>query len=477
MTLAVEAPDVSRHKCLIYDGDPSEQLPVIVPLLLDGLRRNERCLYLGSPAMVGMIEAALASSGVDVAREVERGALILSSDRPPADGQFDPAAMVGMLESMVDDAVRDGFAGLCATGDMRWELGGDANFERLTEYEALLEQVFPRKPLRGICQYHRGTVPEAALQTALMAHQSLYVQHDAAHENLFYVPPELLLEREHGDKLGAWMCQQLTRIMAAERSRDRALTELENSNRRLEETVRQRTAALEAANKELEAFSYSASHDLRAPVRHIDGFAQLLESEFGSRLGKDGLDYLAKMRAASKRMAALIDGLMALGRAGRQELHREHVDLTLLAEGIASDLRRADPERTVAFAIQRGLAARGDVTLVRSVLENLLGNAWKFTAGRKDARIALEAVELVNGFTAFRVADNGAGFDMARAEKLFEPFARLHSQQEFHGSGIGLATAARIVQRHGGRMWAESKPGGGASFYFSLPSVTPPAAG
>src|SRR5688572_31611054 len=176
MGIHVQGAEVSRHKCLIYDGDPSEQLPVVVPLLMNGLNENWRCLYLGSPEAVEMVDSALSTKGVDTKREKDRNALVLSSDRSHlVDGRFDPGSMVDGLCSSIDDALRDGFHGLCATGDMRWELGADENFDRLLEYEARLEQVFREKPLRGICQYHRGLVPAQAVQDALVTHRTAYV--------------------------------------------------------------------------------------------------------------------------------------------------------------------------------------------------------------------------------------------------------------------------------------------------------------
>jgi hypothetical protein len=351
-------PEVSRHKCLIYDGHPSEQLPVIVPLLEEGLRANERCLYLGDPATVEMIKAALTHRGVDVAKEVASGRMVFSSDGPPE--EFDPRAMVGMLVDMIDAAVRDGFTGLCATGDMRWELGSDSNFEKLVEYEALLERVFREKPLRGICQYHRDTVPHGALEAAVRAHRSLFVGGQLSRDNLFYVPPELLLEgTKGGQHLGEWMCQQLVRIMDAERLRDRAIDELRasetkqrhlaeelaESNRELEDRVLERTRDLQAANKELEAFAYSVSHDLRAPVRHIDGYAHILEGDYGEVLGEEGRSYLARVRGASQRMNALIEGMLSLGRVGRRDMLMQVVDVTAVANGIVSELQSAEPDR------------------------------------------------------------------------------------------------------------------------------------
>jgi signal transduction histidine kinase len=221
---------------------------------------------------------------------------------------------------------------------------------------------------------------------------------------------------------------------------------------------------LEWKNKELEAFSYSVSHDLRAPLRGIDGFSQALLEDHSDALAPVAQDYLRRVRSAAQRMGELIDDLLQLSRVGRAPLVRQRVDLSALAQAVVAGLRRAAPERTVAVTIADGLVADGDPGLLRALLENLLGNAWKFTANSAAAAIRLEAA----GETGFVVRDNGVGFDMAYADKLFAPFQRLHSDAEFPGTGIGLATVRRIVDRHGGRAWAEAEPGRGAAIYWTL---------
>jgi PAS domain S-box-containing protein len=226
-------------------------------------------------------------------------------------------------------------------------------------------------------------------------------------------------------------------------------------------------AELEAANKELEAFSYSVSHDLRAPLRGIDGFSQALLEDYADKLDSQGKNHLERVRAGVQRMGVLIDDLLNLGRVTRAEIHREPIDLTAMAQRIASELRRVQPERTVEIVLGEGLRAEGDARLLRVVLENLLGNAWKFTSKRKHARIELGRTQS-NGSSAFFVRDNGAGFDPAYASRLFGAFQRLHAMTEFPGTGVGLATVQRVIHRHGGRIWAESAVDKGATFYFTL---------
>ncbi|MBI4469344.1 MAG: response regulator [Acidobacteria bacterium] len=225
---------------------------------------------------------------------------------------------------------------------------------------------------------------------------------------------------------------------------------------------------LERKNNELEAFSYSVSHDLRAPLRSIDGFSQALLEDYATLLDQKGKDYLRRVRAAAQRMGELIDDLLQLSRVGRAELNRDRVSLSDLARAVAMELRKMEPDRHVELRIEDGLVAQADSQLIRVALDNLLGNAWKFTAKVAEPRVEF-AAEPRDGGTVYFVRDNGAGFDMNYAEKLFRPFQRLHGEAEFPGTGIGLATVQRIVDRHGGRIWAEGTIGCGATFYFTLP--------
>jgi PAS domain S-box-containing protein len=237
--------------------------------------------------------------------------------------------------------------------------------------------------------------------------------------------------------------------------------------RRAEDDLRRTTEALAGANRELESFSYSVSHDLRAPLRHIDGFSRALEEDCGDRLDAEGRRYLGRIRSGASRMGQIIDDLLLLARVARSELRRERVDLGAAALEAYGALRSAEPGRDVRLAVGEGLVTEADGRLMRLVLDNLLGNAWKYTSKRKQAHLEF-ACRTQEGQTVYYVRDDGAGFDMAYADKLFGAFQRLHSAREFPGSGIGLATVARIVSRHGGRVWAEGAPGKGATFFFTL---------
>jgi PAS domain S-box-containing protein len=241
----------------------------------------------------------------------------------------------------------------------------------------------------------------------------------------------------------------------------------EQELRALNASEHRHAVQLEAANKELEAFSYSVSHDLRAPLRSIDGFSLALLEDYADKLDPEALNFLQRIRAATQRMAELIDDLLSLARVTRGELRHETVDLAAIAQAIMANLQQEEPQRVVAFVADRAIVAQGDPRLLKVVLDNLLRNAWKFTGKKPHARIELKAAP-VNGKIVYSVCDDGSGFDMKYAGKLFGIFQRLHASSEFPGSGVGLAIVKRIIQRHGGNIWAEGAVGRGASFSFTL---------
>jgi len=261
--------------------------------------------------------------------------------------------------------------------------------------------------------------------------------------------------------------QELSGMLSDITERKEAEEQVRLLNEQLEQRVRDRTAELAAVNKELEAFAYSVSHDLRTPLRAIDGFSQALTEDYGEKLDQTAKDYLGRVRAASQRMGRLIDDLLKLSRLTRCQVRHEPVDLSAFARSIAAELQQQEPDRPVRFVIADGVTACGDPTLLRVVLENLLGNAFKFTRNRREARIEFGAERSADR-TVYFVRDNGVGFEMQYAEKLFGAFQRLHAEGEFEGSGIGLATVQRIISRHGGRVWAQATVNKGATFRFSV---------
>ncbi len=247
----------------------------------------------------------------------------------------------------------------------------------------------------------------------------------------------------------------------------RAQQELRRYRSQLEVLVEERTTALTSINRELEAFSYSVSNDLRAPLLAFDGMSKALLEEYGTKLDKKAKDYLQRMRRSSQRMTSVFDGLQSLFRLTSGEIHREPIDITGMVKEVIREIRAEVPSRKVKVEIAEGMAASGDKRLARILLANLLNNAWKFTGSEKEPRIEV-GTETIDGESRVYVRDNGVGFDMIYAHRLFGAFQRLHSQSDFEGAGIGLATARRIINRHGGRIWAEGAVGEGATFYFVL---------
>ena len=274
------------------------------------------------------------------------------------------------------------------------------------------------------------------------------------------LPSEYDVMKEYSERL---VCKLEKKIQELQQAR----AALQQANLELDSRVQQRTAELNAANQELESFSYSVSHDLRAPLRHISGYIDILLRDCGGQLNETHLKYLQTVRAAARTMGELIDALLELSRVTRAEIHRGPVDLSALAAAVFAELQQSDPNRVVKLEITPGLNASGDEGLLRIVLVNLLGNAWKYSRKRPDARIEFGKIPGGAADTYF-VRDNGAGFDMAYAGKLFGAFQRLHGCDEFEGIGLGLATVQRIIHRHNGKIRAESIEHQGAIFYFTL---------
>jgi light-regulated signal transduction histidine kinase (bacteriophytochrome) len=290
-------------------------------------------------------------------------------------------------------------------------------------------------------------------------------------------PVERLWRRKHKDGHWIWLEGVATNLLDDPvvgaivtnyrdiTERRKAEEEIRRLNATLERRVQERTDELQAANKELEAFSYSVSHDLRAPLRHVNGYSMALLEDYEEQLDDIGKGYLQEIRGASQEMSQLIDDVLQLARVSRSEINREVIDLSEMAERILEELKKSEPGRVVNTSVETGLSGYGDRRLLSIVLTNLLSNAWKFTGNTDKAEIRFG----VDTEKAFFVRDNGAGFDMAYADKLYGAFQRLHSANEFEGTGIGLATVQRIINRHGGKVWAEGEVDKGASFYFALP--------
>lgn len=372
------------------------------------------------------------------------------------DGEFvsedvDPAFSSAMAQKIHDHCFGDQFAVHYQQGRVQavadiYDAGlSDCHIHVLSQFQVRANLVVPLlqgSHLWGLLCIHQCHAPRQWQQTEIE-----FVNQIATHLGVALQHAELLAELQ-------------AEIAERQQAEQRAQT--------LNQGLRQAIIELKAVNRELEAFSYSVSHDLRAPLRSIDGFSQALLEDYQAQLDTTGQDYLRRIRSASQRMGQLIDDLLTLSRVTRSDIHLEPVDLSQLASDICSTLQQDQPARQVEFVIQTGLQAQGDSHLLQVALENLLNNAWKFTSKHPQARIEFGMIPQANGIPTYFVRDDGAGFDMAYSSKLFGPFQRLHGIHEFPGNGIGLATVQRVVHRHGGRVWAEAGVEQGATFYFTL---------
>lgn len=382
-----------------------------------------------------------------------------------------PAVLAGLEEHLSDS---QGQRARLEELRKRWQ-----DWEQVAKRELAL---YPDGDYRTIVRQGHGKARMEAIRWVLDGIEDLERQHAALSRNEAERQARLVLWSGAGWLLGvaallAWGSRRQLLVLSREyEGTVQQLTaqadELRASEARLEARVAQRTAELTRANRELESFTSSVSHDLRAPLRAIDGFSQALLEDEGERLSREGSQLLQRLRAAATRMGQLIDDLLELSRVSRSEMRHERVDLSALAREVAEELKRSEPGRDVRFNIAEGLEAQGDARLLRVALENLLGNAWKFTSRSPTACIELFA-QGGNGHPQYAVRDNGVGFNMAYADKLFRPFQRLHKATEFPGTGIGLATVQRIVHRHGGHIEAEAGPGAGATFRFTLGEAQP----
>ncbi len=404
-------------------------------------------VLLGSKGY-GVTEASNGKEALERARETPPGLIISDILMPVMDG-------FTLCRAWKEDARLTSIPFIFYTAtyteskdeEFALSLGADRFLVKPQEGKVLLDEV-ERALLIGEQAGKRSNHTTATLTkvSAEVSEQDFYRQYNAR------------LVNKLEDKLEE--IAQKNRALAA---REQSLCE---ANARLEERVAQRTRELEAANEELEAFNYSVSHDLRAPLRRVEGFSQALREECEGQLSEQGQDHLRRIGKAVGYMGELIDGMLELSRLNHGELLREIVSLSAMADAVSAKLREAEPAREVSICIQSNIVMTGDRRLLGIILDNLLGNAWKFTAKTAQARIEFGVTER-DGETVYFVADNGAGFDMAYAGKLFKAFQRLHFSQEFPGIGIGLASVARCIRRLGGRVWVESEPEKGATFYFT----------
>ncbi|HEX5753908.1 MAG TPA: PAS domain S-box protein [Archangium sp.] len=357
-----------------------------------------------------------------------------------------------------------------------WMIDADRRTTYVNQYAATLlgytpEEILGRHLFEFICQEElaRSTQELATQESegqAVLVHDFRLMRKDGT--PVWTLIAACPVQDESGGYLGS--LAMITDISQRRENEEKA----RRLNAELEQRISERTAQLEFSNRELESFAYSVAHDLRVPLRSISNFTQALSEDYSATLDSTGRDYLQRIRASSQRMAELIDGILAISRVNSAELVETDVDLSGLANTVAEQLQRWAPERTIRFQIQEGLVDRGDAQLLRLVLENLMGNAWKFTREKPVAEIAFGTLPGTGNGRVYFVRDNGAGFDMEYQKKLFGVFQRLHTQQEFEGHGVGLATVQRIIRRHKGRVWGEGRVLQGATFYFTLHELAGP---
>ena len=456
-------PDITHgdHCCLFFSS-PEEQVEVTAPFLALGLERGERSVFVGDDGEIERIREGLRTAGVAVEHEVRKGRLVLNSERAYLEGgRFSTDKMLAFLQQAYDATLSEGFSALRAAGNVAWQVGPAQDFHDVVYYETLLDVFFLGKRMVGMCEYPKSKVPPETLSGILNTHRIAAIDRNVC-SNFHYVPPDLLLEKDSSvrqAKRVEWMTTQLLRARNAEE-------EILRLNSELEERVARRTEELTSANKELEAFSYSVSHDLRAPLRAIEGFSKLLLEDQAKDLDAEGKRRLEIVVDGARRMDRLIEDLLKFSRLGRAPLAAEVVDMTALAQAVSSEVLAAYPGRQV--TLDPLPPAWGDVALLHQVLLNLIGNALKYSSTRSQPMVRITG-QVQGGETIYQVQDNGVGFGPASAHKLFGVFQRLHSEKEFPGTGVGLALVKRVIERHGGRVWAESVPDNGATFSFALP--------
>jgi signal transduction histidine kinase len=528
------------HLCCIYQSE-DEHRAVLTPFLRQGLERGEKVIYIADTNTMQTIWGYLSQNSgptLDVEAYLGRGQLLFLThqDAYTRGGVFDPQVTITLLRKEMEQALAEGYPALRATGEMTWALRDVPGSERLIEYETRLNRFFPGSRCTTICQYDRRRFPAKLLLDVLRTHPIAVIGTEI-YGNSYYVPPDTLLSSDPAEiELERWIHSLAERQQAEGALQEsdtriqnaRLLGPLQRSNQELEahraslaKTIAQRTDELDErvneteqlnralvnlledlqisnrslewatqqvkqANEELESFSYSVSHDLRAPLRAIDGFSHLLQAECASGLSPKAQRYLSIVQDNAQQMGRLIDDLLAFSRLSRKPLAKQSVSPADLVRQGLEDLQFEQKGRQVEVIIGDLPECQADPSLLRQVYVNLLSNALKYTREREMTRIEVGSLGVadfrsqtadleelqseISGLESpiYFVKDNGVGFDMRYVDKLFDVFQRLHRAEDYEGTGVGLAIVQRIIHRHGGRVWAEAEVDKGATFYFTV---------
>jgi signal transduction histidine kinase len=473
------------HLCSVYETQ-AEQFSIAVPFMKIGLERNEKCVYIADSDVLPSVRDAMHAGGINVDEAVRSGALTLTTKEQTylRRGCFDPDWMFTFWEEAAEKAKTEGFTALRGTGETEWVLRGGPGLERWTEYESRLTDMLADANCLALCQYNWRLFPPELILDLIRTHP-IVVYRGVVCRNFYYVPPHEFLGEDQPFREVERLLKNIREREQMDIAVGRQQRALQQAHDQLEFRVRERTeeihdlnrelerrvAELSAMNEELEAFTYSVSHDLRTPLHHINGFAQLLAEQVGERTNPAAQRYLQRISEGSEQMGRLLDGLLALSRVGRQEITKRKADLNALLRDVLTEIEPETAGRDIQWQIGQLPVCECDDVLMRLVFHNLLSNAVKFTRPRTPAVIQVGQTEQDGRWLLF-FRDNGVGFDMGSAGMLFGVFRRLHHQDDFEGLGLGLATVQRIVRKHGGEIWAEAEPDKGATFFFTLPAAT-----